>query len=162
MKKAAYRRIAKISPAKVFLLGFVAPIMTLQPSSAEEITNVSDINECRGIKNDAERLLCFDTVADGGVFNEQQLQQVQAENFGSKEKDLDVSVDRITVTIVKVTRSGTGIHYFYTADDAVWKQSTGKKWTLKAPFEAELKSGRLGSYFLVTEGGKSVRVKRVK
>ncbi len=139
-----------------------ASLLLLHPVLAAEPVEVREFAGCRAIVSDAERLLCYDSIADSGVYNEKKLQQVQKENFGDKEKLSDVSVDRLTVTIVRVQKSGTGIHFFYTSDDAVWKQSNRRSWNLKAPFEAEIKSGMLGSYFLVTEGGKSERVKRVK
>lgn len=141
---------------------WIASLLLLQPSLADEFTNISEIKGCQAIEATAERLLCYDTVADGGVFNEQKLQEVQKENFGNKEKQPDVSVDRLTVTIVRVTKSNAGVHYFYTDGDAVWKQSNGGRWNIKAPFEAEIKSGVMGSFFLVSESGKSVRVKRVR
>lgn len=147
-----------------FLLGVVASPMLIQPLMADEFVNVSDIKECGAIADKAERLLCYDTTADGGVFNQQKLEQVQKEEFGSKEKERDISVDQIFVTIVKISKSSTGIHYFYTADDAVWKQSSsrGSKWSMAVPFQVEIKSGVMSSFFLVTEGGKSTRVERVR
>ena len=147
---------------RLLSMGSAVLLVLLSPLMADEFENISDFKECRVIEAKAERLLCYDTVADGGVFNEQQLQQVQKENFGIKEEQSNVSVDQLTVTIVRVSKSATGIHYFYTADGAAWKQSNGRKWSVKAPFEAEIKSGMLGSFFLAIEGGKSTRVKRVK
>lgn len=134
----------------------------LQPVLAEAPAEISEFAGCRTIAEDAERLLCYDTIADGSIYNEQKLQQVQKENFGNAEKKSEVSTDRLEVTVVRVRKADTGIHYFYTADDKVWKQLNRGNWTIKAPFQAEIKAGMLGSYFLVTEGGKSVRVKRVK
>jgi len=142
---------------------YVALLMLPQPLLADEFENISDIKECRGITARAERLLCYDTVADGGVFNEQQLQKVQGENFGKKEEPPEeVSVDRLAVTIVRITKSASGTHYFYTEDGTAWKQSGSGRWSLQAPFQAEIKAGLMGSFFLVPEGGKSVRVKRVQ
>lgn len=148
---------------KIFSAPFICLLMLAQTVNADELTNIGDFKECRAIEAKAERLLCYDTIADGGVFNEQQLQRVQKENFGSREKPAEVvSVEQLAVTVVKVNKSGTGIHYFYTDDGAVWKQSNSGRWNIKAPFEAEIKSGKMGSFFLVSESGKSVRVKRVR
>lgn len=148
---------------KIFSAPLVCLLMLAQVVNADELTNISDFKECRAIEAKAERLLCYDTIADGGVFNEQQLQQVQKENFGSREKPAEVvSVEQLAVTIVNVKKSATGIHYFYTDDGAVWKQSNSGRWNIKVPFEAEIKSGKMGSFFLVSESGKSVRVKRVR
>lgn len=73
----------------------------VQPLLADEPINVSDFKGCRLIKAKSERLLCYDTIADGGIFDNQKLQQVQVDNFGSAKKEIDVSVDRLTVSIVR-------------------------------------------------------------
>jgi len=144
------------------LLGLIVSQMLMQTLLADELINVSDVKGCRAIAAKMERLLCYDTVADGGVFNRQKLQQVQTENFGSKKRQPDISVDQLAVTIVRVQKGATGIHYFHTADGKVWKQSNRGNWSSKVPFQAKIKAGVLGSFFLVTEGGKSARVKRVR
>jgi len=134
-----------------------------QPSLlADEPVNVSDIKDCRVIKASAERLLCYDTVVDGGIFNQQQLQQVQRENFGSKETAPEISVDRLSVSIVRIQNGANGLRYFHTSDGQVWKQSNSGSWSSTVPFEAELKAGTLGSFFMVSESGRSIRVKRVR
>lgn len=171
---------------------FILPLM------ADELVNISDIKGCQEIRGDAERLLCYDTVSRGGVFNEQQLKQVQVEKFGSNsmpktEKPVpaavtepevaakqetppvtktakepapaagvDLSPDRIDVTIVRVKKGGDGTHYFQTSDGQVWKQRDASSWSLEVPFDAQIKSGVLGSFFLVQKGGKSTRVNRVR
>lgn len=144
------------------LCGLGVLLLSLQPIFAAEPVNVSKFGDCRVIKGSAERLLCYDTVADGGVFNQQQLEQVQVENFGSKEKEAEISVDKITTTIVRVQKDANGLRYFQTSDGQVWKQSNPGSFNSKAPFEVELKSGMMGSFFLVNEDGRSIRVKRVK
>ena len=75
---------------------------------------------------------------------------------------IDISADELSVTITRVKKDGSGIHYFQTSDGQVWKQRNAGAWSLKVPFEAEIKKGMMGSFFLVNEGGKSTRVKRVK
>lgn len=157
------QRITVVPFISAALLGLVATLLSAQPLRADELTNVSDFKECRAIKATAERLLCYDTIADGGIFNEQQLRQVQVENFGSKEKEAEISVDKLTVSVVRIQKDANGLRYFQTSDGQVWKQKERGKWNSKAPFEAEIKSGMLGSFFLVAvESGRSIRVKRVK
>jgi len=148
--------------SRTLLLGIVASLLQMQPLLAKEIMNVSDIKECRAIAAKSERLLCYDTVADGGVFNQQKLEQVQKENFGSKEVQSDISVEQIVVTIVRIQKNSAGVHYFHTEEGTVWKHSGRGSWNLKVPFQAEIKAGVMGSFFLVTEGGKSARVKRLR
>ncbi|HNP66127.1 MAG TPA: hypothetical protein PKH39_19520 [Woeseiaceae bacterium] len=141
----------------------VLPALFLgQAVLADEFVAITNMEGCREITADAERLLCYDTIADGQAFSQKQLQQVQKENFGIKKKESDISIDRLTVTIVDIEKAANGIYFFHTADGSVWKQSSKGSWNLPVPFQAEIKSGMLGSYFLVAETGKSTRVKRVR
>lgn len=144
------------------LTGLGIMLLFLQAVMADTAVNVSDIKGCRVIEANAERLLCYDTVADGGIFNQQQLEQVQRENFGSKETKPEISVDRLSVTIVRMQKDAAGLRYFYTSDGQVWKQKDRGGWSSEIPFEAELKSGLMGSFFMVSESGRSIRVKRVR
>jgi hypothetical protein len=141
------------------LAGLLVSQLLIQPLLADEAVEIRDIEGCRTIVADSERLLCYDTVVDGGVFNRQ---QVQKENFGTSNSQPESSVDKLLVTIVLVQKSSSGVHYFHTADEQVWRQVNRGNWSLEVPIQAEIKAGMMGSYFLVTEGGKSVRVKRVK
>ena len=208
--KSLSQRIVAVPFSSLLLIGLCASQMIALPLLADEFTEIRDIRKCRAISSDTERLACYDTISDGGVFNEQKLKQVQVESFGSsalrEEKvpvapapstetgtataapaasagvataapaastgvatvapapatGADLSVDRLTVTITRVKKDGSGIHYFQTSDGQVWKQRNAGGWSLKVPFEAEIKKGIMGSFFLVNEGGKSTRVKRVK
>ena len=201
MKFLQHRKPA-VPFVSLLLPGLIVQLILLQPLVADELMNVTEITECRKIEAQAERLLCYDTVSDGGIFNEQKLKEAQVESFGSskmpKEKETktvtktetetgteskidtetetktetktekasqpvtDISVDRIQVTIVRTQKNPNGITYFKTSDGQVWKQINSDNWSLAVPFEADIKSGVLGSFFLVPESGKSTRVRRVK
>lgn len=157
-----FRRSIIIKTA--FLLTvLLGPSVTLvQPLSADEYINVTDFRDCRAIEGKAERLLCYDTIADGGVFNIQQIKQVQQETFGAKDREPDISIDTLSVTIERVEKGSNDTRYFYTTGGQVWKQQKPGLYPSKVPFEAEINSGSLGSFFLVNESGRSIRVKRVK
>jgi hypothetical protein len=142
------------------LLGFC--VTDVQRLLADEHINLTDFQDCRVIKGKAERLLCYDTIADGGVFNQQQVRQVQEETFGAKDSEPDIAIDKLGVTIERIEKDASGKRYFYTTGGQVWKQQKPGSYPSKVPFEAELKSGTLGSFFLVNESGRSTRVKRIK
>jgi hypothetical protein len=137
-------------------------VKQVQPLLADEYINVTDFRDCRAIKGKSERLLCYDTIADGDVFNAQQVRQVQQENFGSGESEPDISIDMLNVTIERVQKDNNDKRYFYTTGGQVWKQQKPGYYPSKVPFEAEIKSSVLGSFFLVDENGRGIRVKRVK
>jgi len=73
-----------------------------------------------------------------------------------------VSVDNLNVTVVRTQKDRRNIYYFQTSAGQVWKQQESDPWNIKPPFEAEIKAGVLGSFFLIHEGGMSTRVKRVR
>jgi hypothetical protein len=178
----------------VLFLIFGLSQLFMSPLLADELMNITDIKDCQRISGDAERLACYDTVSRGEIFNEQQLKQVQIEQFGSNKMtkqsepeppaakesatataadttakpesaplpQTKISVDEIPVTVVRVQKDGVGIHYFQTSDGQVWKQQNATSWNLTVPFDAKIEKGLMGSFFLVNEGGKSTRVKRVK
>lgn len=148
----------KLVNKKVFV-GLLISQSLIQPSLADETAEVRNIEGCRTIAADSERLLCYDTIVDGGVFNQR---QAQKESFGTNKSQSESAVEKLIVTIVRVQKSASGIHYFYTADEQVWKQVNRGNWSLDVPVQAEIKAGLMGSFFLVTDGGKSVRVKRVQ
>ena len=41
------------------------------PLLADELVNITDFEGCQAIPNDKARLLCYDTVAKGGIYNEE-------------------------------------------------------------------------------------------
>jgi hypothetical protein len=88
--------------------------------------------------------------------------EATTETKSSPPPQTKISVDQIQVTVVRMRKDGTGHHYFQTSDNQVWKQEEGRRWTIAAPFEARIEKGMMGSFFLVSESGKSTRVKRVK
>ncbi len=168
--------------------------MMVFPLLADEPINIRDVQGCRVIEGETERLACYDTVSGGGVFNEQKLKEVQVEEFGSSKMKPEakpqpepppavvaepgsattqkttpepatgsaISVDRIDVTIVRTQKDKKNIYYYQTSDGQVWKQQEAHPWNIKPPFEAEIKAGMLGSFFLVYGGNVSTRVKRVR
>ena len=198
--KSLLHKVISVPFLGTLFLSMGASQMLVLPLLADELINISDVKGCRAIKGETERLACYDTVSGGGIFNEQKLKEVQAEEFGSRSmkpapqpipepppvvaidpgaeatKEIapkqetapepatgkSISIDRLNVTIVRSQKDGMNIHYFQTSEGQVWKQQEALRWNLKAPYEAEIKAGVLGSYFLVHEGGKSTRVKRVR
>jgi hypothetical protein len=87
---------------------------------------------------------------------------VQQDTFGAKDRELDVSIDKLSVTIERVEKDNYDKRYFHTAGGQVWKQQNPGHYPSKVPFDAEINSGVMGSFFLVNESGRGIRVKRVK
>ena len=200
--KSLLQKAMVVSFLGSLFLGLGVSQVLISPLLADEPVNISDIKGCRGIKSDVERLSCYDTVNDGGVFNEQKQREVRVEDFGSETMPKapapasvpapavvtgsavatapeaqpaaapepeslpvagkGVSENKLDVTIVRLKKGNGGIYFFQTSEGQVWKQQSARSWNLKAPFEAKIKKGVMGSFFLVHDGGKSTRVKRVR
>jgi hypothetical protein len=193
------QKVAAAPYSSVLFIIFGLSQLCMSHLQADEMMNITDVKDCQGISGDAERLTCYDTVSRGGVFNEQELKQVQIEQFGGKNLKkpagpvpvepvpaetkepastaavdaseepessalpaTKISVDEIQVTVVRVKKDGAGFLYFQTSDGQVWKQQSATSWSLMVPFDAKIEKGMMGSFFLVSEGGKSTRVTRLK
>ena len=208
--KSLLQKVVAVPFFSTLLISLSVSQMFMLPLLADESVNISDIKGCRGIKSDVERLSCYDTVNDGGIFNEQKQREVRVEDFGSETMPKEpapalepepapastpatapavttqssdapvaepkvapaqeaapvagkgVSAKELDVTIVRLKKGNGGIYYFQTSEGQVWKQQNARSWNLKAPFDAKIKKGAMGSFFLIHEGGKSARVKRVR
>jgi len=82
--------------------------------------------------------------------------------FGLKEEPLEP--EAIKVVVVDVSQDLLGKHIFKTEDGQIWMQTENRKARFRSvPFEARIRGGSLGSYFLQpVTGGPSVRVKRAR
>ena len=206
--KSLLQKAVAVPFFSTLLISLSVSQMFMLPLLADELVNITDIKGCRGIKSDIERLSCYDTVNDGGVFNEEKQREVRVEDFGSETMPKapppeptpapvsapapvtttdsssapvskpvaevtpvqeaapavgkGISADELDVTIVRLKKGNGGIYYFQTSEGQVWKQQNAVSWNIKAPFDARIKRGVLNSFFLIHEGGKSTRIKRVK
>lgn len=175
MSKLFIKRIVSAGLKPSVLAALATIFLPMQSTQGDEAEGIRDIKECRAIEAGARRLLCYDTVIDGGVFSAAPLQVAQQADIESvEERPAAPAVretaaeqpaetpDRVGVTIVRVQRASSGTHFFFTDSGEVWKQSGRGSWSLTVPFDAEIKKGALGSSFLVSEGGRSTRIKRVR
>lgn len=142
--------------SKAFVLALIGFLIPVGPPMAEDQTQSNPRIDCRLIEDDGERLRCYDEREDSCASG-QASDQAQGQKHNSA-----LPVERIAVTIVDVKEGESRTRYFYTDDGQIWRQTGRGSWSLSVPFQAELKPGSLGSFFIVTEGGKSARVKRVQ
>lgn len=82
--KSLLQKVVAVPFFGTLLIGLSVSQIFMLPVLADELVNITDIKGCRGIKSDIERLSCYDTVNDGGVFNEQKQREVRVEDFGSE------------------------------------------------------------------------------
>jgi hypothetical protein len=84
------------------------------------------------------------------------------QNFGLKEKRPVVEAHTIRVTVTSVRKSLRNKLIFETEDGQVWQQTDQRTVRYEdAPFEADIRSGSIGSFFLKPESSSmSIRVRR--
>ena len=152
------RKVPAILPSLLVSVTLVQSLPS-RLSHAEEPSDIAEFQECRAIATDARRLRCYDAIADGGVYREAGPEETGREDLDASAIDDTPPVDRLNV--VRIQKGENRVHYFHTADGVVWRQTGRGSWNLAVPFDAVIKKGALGSYFLVTEGGKATRVKRI-
>ena len=180
LRKLPFLKKTVLKGVCVSVVGFLLtpdPVRAFQTEVAEK--TISTIGECRSIEQDPVRLVCYDTVSDGGIFTLKERRKAVAEQFGKadvrKEKpeksakvqddtDEQEDADSLEVEVVAVKKSKLGRLFFYTGDGQVWRQ-LGSEFIPKeaTPYKAILKKGPIGSYSLVSvKLPKAVKVKRVK
>ena len=90
---------------------------------------------------------------------------LEARQFGLSEAEKDPEpLDSINAIVVAVNSNAYGKLIFTTESGQVWRQTdTNKRRYRQIPFEAEIRRGAAGSFFLrPLTGGPSIRVKRSK
>lgn len=142
-------------PYQVFL-ALLVTITSTGPSFADDAPAHASPETCRAIAADADRLACYDELTRSDAW------AAPCDLARHSAPDSGTPAERTSVMIVRIQISENKVRYFHTESGEVWKQTDRGSWNLAVPFQADLKPGRLGSFFLVTEGGKSARVKRVK
>lgn len=155
MNRFGRRLFADAMPYPV-LLALLVTMTPAGPSSADERLAQVSPETCRAIEADADRLACYDELTQSDAW------AAPCDQAGHSAPDSWTPAERTSVTIVRIQISESKVRYFHTENGEVWRQTDRGSWNLAVPFQADLKPGRLGSFFLVTEGGKSARVKRVK
>lgn len=120
-------------------------------------------HRCAAIEDDSVRLACFDEAFPRAAD--------AAKDFGLSARQVAQATDhaagsgaptRITARVLSVTRIKSG-QFIVTLDNGqTWRQGEGESY---APLDADetvtIKKAALGSYILITSGGRSIRVRRV-
>lgn len=144
---------------------------------------VGQIEKCRAIQDDAQRLACFDresatlvAAVKGGsvaIVDQGQIRETRRSLFGfqipklpffSGDKSADEVQEQIESTVKSVEEVGRGRYRIVIADhDAVW-ETIDNPMRLLAPRKGDkivIKRGVLGAYFLRIAGQVGVKGRRI-
>lgn len=156
-------------------LGLGCAIVLVTLPVGEAATEDDPYLKCADVKKSKRRLECYDTVLKAlhpAMFKkiEAATKKEQREDFGAPtpaagSKDSE-KLKLLKVVIVDFSRTSHGKWVLTTEGGQIWRQADNQglsPFAPKRPFNASIKRGALGSYYLVIEGSKrSIRVKRLK
>jgi hypothetical protein len=168
------------------LILLTAAVLAAGAAFAQE--PLAKVYACAGLPKADERLACYDAAvaglkqaeATGGVavVSREQVTEASEQAFGFKKPEAaDIAraagiavpnapeqPDDVQVTIASAAKRADGKYRFTLDNRQVWEQiETEKTDRLGAlPLKAEIKAAALGSFMMRIEGGRSIRVRRLR
>ena len=121
----------------------------------------SDKQPCSQIPDDAERLACYDKTFPPGPFDKAAVAAAGAKSFGKSEKKSTAS--SIQAGVVSIKYLVRNQRQFTLDNGQVWYETDkGQSVNVKVGDKITIKDAAMSSYLLITPGGASIRVKRLK
>lgn len=151
-------------------------------------TTLDRVYACTSVGKADDRLACFDaavadfkkaqTTGDVQVVTRQQAVEAEKQAFGLRAPEAVAAakttagvappapeaIENVTVQLTAAVKRADGKYRFTLSDGAVWDQIDSDRVSgLKnLPVSAEIKTASLGSFMMKVDGGKAIRVRRVK
>ena len=150
----------------VVALAAGAPKLAAQQPAAQAAT-------CTTIADDAERLACYDRALRAGspqpaaqaTGAQAPIAPAAAPQAAASQRQSDADKGAIAIVVVSV-RTTPGRETVFTAQDgSTWVQTDSQRvfGLPETPFDAEIKSGAMGSRFLApSNGARAIRVRQVE
>jgi hypothetical protein len=166
---------------------FATGIINYNSANCQEIalknekSPLSPFYDCKLIKNNNERLVCFDNAvdifakkeaaSDIKIIDKSQLEQMQKSAFGLStpinpflDKNINPQNEKAAVIINNIINEN-GITQIITSDNQIWQLTENEELIVlnKPPIKATISAAALGSFGLTIDGKKRFyRVKRIK
>lgn len=153
-------------------------------SAAPQAAAFKALEACRGVKEDVQRLACFDAAAaqlstaqakgDVVIVDKEQVRQARREAFGFNLPTLNIfgklgspqEEEEMSTAVfqVKSANEAGGRWTIVMADGSVWRQTdpTVGYMKVKAGSKAEVKKGLLGAYFMNIDNYRAIKVERAR
>lgn len=154
-------------------VGLGCAFLTVTVAAGGAVAQEDPYLKCVDVRKSKKRLQCYDTVLQEQhpemfkkletARKEEQLEEFGSPRSATRSKE-EEELKQVDVVIIENAKSRNGKWLLVTERGQIWRQVGDKSFYLrKKPFNARLKKGTLGSFFLVITGTKrSYRVKRVK
>jgi hypothetical protein len=121
----------------------------------------SDKQNCAMLPDDAERLACYDKAFPPGPFDQAAVLAATAKNFGKSEKKSSAS--SIQSGVVSIKYLVRNQRQFTLDNGQIWYETDkGQSVKVKIGDQVTIKDAAMSSYLLITPGGASIRVRRLK
>lgn len=171
---------------------FILPLLVFAasgPAFAQGST-LDKVYACTGITKAEDRLACFDgavagfkqaqAAGDVKVVTREQTVQAEKQAFGLRESDAveaarasagalpapaaPAAIENVQVKVTVAVKRADGKYRFTLDDGQIWEQvdSDSVSGLKKLPLSAEIKTAYLGSFLMKIDGGRAIRVRRVK
>lgn len=171
---------------RVFIL-LCATVLAAGAAFAQDAP-LAKVYACAGLAKADERLACYDAAVAGlkqaevtggvAVVSREQVAEASEQSFGFRKPEAaDIAraagiavpkaaeqPDNVQVTIATAAKRGDGKYRFTLDNGQVWDQIEIEKVDRLGalPLKAEIKAAALGSFLMRIDGGRSIRVRRVK
>jgi hypothetical protein len=168
--------------AAALALGFASAAGAAEPAPQSAL--VKALDACRAVKEDAQRLACFDAAAaqlataqakgDVVVVDKEQVRQARREAFGFNLPTLNIfgklsnseeeeALETATFQVKSADEAG-GRWTIVMQDGSIWRQTdtTVGYMKVRAGSKAEVKKGLLGAYFMNIDNYRAIKVERAR
>jgi hypothetical protein len=166
------------------ITGFI--LLLLSFTALAQPANMASLLACKDIKNDHDRLACFDRLANSLANTQGKIEQLkspsivqkmpakiapvaqpnvveQQEEFGLPAKTPAQEIERIQSVVAKISKTPFDKLIVTLDSGAVWQQSSGRAIKLKKGEHIYIERGTIGSFFLGKEGlNGRMKVKRIR
>ena len=145
---------------RMFILAAVAVMAA--PAAMAQTDLMGRVVACAGLEDAETRHACFDVLTP--ELRGTNVKALAEKSFGSAEAAKPVTPDKVTLQVSSVSRAADGLVTFTMDNGQVWRQidATQLRNTGQGPWTAEIKKAAMGSFMLTLNGGRPVRVERVK
>ncbi|WP_193164707.1 hypothetical protein [Microbulbifer hainanensis] len=136
-------------------LYLTALLLLASHASADSLTD--QLRDCAAIKQDSERLACYDDLSGS-------LDKRAKQNFGREQTQIsEEAPDSISVKIATIQSGAYGKLIITLDNGQVWRQNDSVRVHWDSGEQVLVERGAFGSFFMKLEsGGRKIRVKRIK